>query len=267
MSSTMRMPWEVLVLMFLAMFSKASGSGSGSGSGGGIGQTNKPPCSRGSQVSYCLSWRVAVEANNVLPWPTVPPQCMSYVENYMLGGQYERDLDVIMEQISTYLDGIVLSHDGMDAWILDIDDTCLSNLPYYRDNKRFGCDPYDPTAFKNWAMKGGCPAVPVVLELFQKLVWSGFKVFLLTGRDEAGLGKATLENLHNQGYLGYERVIMRSEAYKGKSSVVFKSEVRKEIEGKGYRTWGNLGDQWSDLLGDCIGSRTFKLPNPMYFVP
>ncbi|XP_042479640.1 uncharacterized protein LOC122060571 [Macadamia integrifolia] len=190
MFSTMRMLSEVLVLMFLAMFSKASGSG------GGIGQTNKPPCSRGSQVSYCLSWRVAVEANNVLPWPTVPPQCMSYVENYMLGGQYERDLDVIMEQNSTYLDGIVLSHDGMDAWILDIDDTCLSNLPYYRDNKRFG-----------------------------------------------------------------------SEAYKGKSSVVFKSEVRKEIEGKGYRIWGNLGDQWSDLLGDCIGSRTFKLPNPMYFVP
>ncbi|XP_043702321.1 acid phosphatase 1-like [Telopea speciosissima] len=263
----MRMLWEVLVLMFLAMFSKISGSNGG--------QMNKPACSRGSSEaagvvdaeSYCFSWRVAVEANNVLGWRTLPPQCMSYVENYMLGGQYERDLDLIMEQISTYLDGIVLSDDGMDAWILDIDDTCLSNLIYYKDNKRFGCDPFDPIDFKKWALKGSCPAIPAVLELFKKLISSGFKVFLLTGRDEAGLGQATLDNLHNQGYLGYERLIMRNGAYKGKSGRVFKPEIRKEIEREGYRIWGNVGDQWSDLIGDCPGARTFKLPNAMYFVP
>ncbi|XP_042516365.1 acid phosphatase 1-like [Macadamia integrifolia] len=263
MFSKMRMLWEVLVLMFTAMFSKVS-SGRG-------GQMNKPPCSRGKEaapvdaVSYCLSWRAAVETNNVLPWRTVPPQCMSYVENYMLGGQYESDLDVIMEQISTYLDGIVLSEDGMDAWILDIDDTCLSNLLYYKD-KRFGCDPFDRTAFKKWMLKGECPAVPAVLELFRKLVSSGFKVFLLTGRDEARFGQVTLDNLHDQGYLGYERLIMRSEANKGQGAVVFKSEIRRGIEGEGYRIWGNVGDQWTDLLGDCSGTRTFKIPNPMYFI-
>ncbi|XP_043725308.1 acid phosphatase 1-like [Telopea speciosissima] len=259
--ATMPMQWKVLVLMFLAIFSKASGGG------------RMKPCSRGGNetaedgMSYCLSWRVGVETNNVRWWWTVPPRCLRYLENYMLGGQYERDLNLVMDQISSYLSGIVFSNDSMDAWILDIDDTCLSNLLYYRDVKHFGCDPYDPISFKKWAMKGGSPAVPSVLELFRKLVSSGFKVFLVTGRDEATLSQATMDNLHNQGYLGYERLIMRSEAYKGQSAVVFKSEIRKELEGQGYRIWGNVGDQWSDLTGDCLGARTFKLPNPMYFVP
>ncbi|XP_042509975.1 acid phosphatase 1-like [Macadamia integrifolia] len=259
----MPMLWKVLVLMFLAIFSKASGGG------GRI-----KPCSREeskapaveSELSYCVSWRVAVEANNVRGWRTVPPQCLRYLENYMLGGQYERDLNLVVDQTSAYLDGILLSNDTVDAWILDIDDTCLSNILYYK-NKRYGCDPYDPISFKKWALKGGSPAVPAVLQLFRKLVSSGFKVFLLTGRDEATLTRATIDNLHKQGYVGYERLIMRSEAYKGQSAVVFKSEIRKELEGQGYKIWGNVGDQWSDISGDCLGARTFKLPNPMYFVP
>lgn len=86
---------------------------------------------------YCSSWRVAVEANNARAWRTVPAQCILYVENYMLGGQYNRDLKMAVDQILIYLDGIVAADDGMDAWVLDIDDTCLSNLPYYR-GKRFG---------------------------------------------------------------------------------------------------------------------------------
>ena len=61
--------------------------------------------------------------------------------------------------------------------------------------------------------------------------------------------------------------IYRTAAYKGQSAVTFKSDIRRQIEKEGYRIWGNVGDQWSDLEGDCSGNRTFKLPNPMYFVP
>lgn len=221
--------------------------------GGGIG-------------SYCLSWRTAVEAGNVRSWRTVPTQCLRHVESYMIGGQYNHDLSLIMDTIFGYLDEIVLSDDGMDAWILDVDDTCISNVFYYRA-KRFGCEPYDPTGFKNWASRGGCPAIPEVLGLFSRLVDSGFKVFLVTGRDEETLGQVTLDNLHRQGFLGYERLILRKANYRGQSAVMYKSEIRKQLEEEGYRIWGNVGDQWSDLQGDCTGNRTFKLPNPMYFVP
>lgn len=61
--------------------------------------------------------------------------------------------------------------------------------------------------------------------------------------------------------------IGRSTAYKGKSAMRYKSDVRKQLEDEGYRILGNVGDQWSDLQGDYLGNRTFKLPNPMYFVP
>ncbi|KAJ4704203.1 putative Acid phosphatase 1 [Melia azedarach] len=248
---------EILVLLFLAIFSKATGL--------------KYAYSRGSGVpsdgaSYCLSWRLGVEANNVRAWRTVPTQCLRYVENYMIGGQYDRDVELIVEQILSYVSDIVVSSGGLDAWILDVDDTCISNVFYYR-GKRFGCDPYDPAGFKSWALKGGCPAIPAVLGLYRQLVDRGFRVILLTGRDEETFGQVTRDNLHNQGFTGYERLIMRSAGDHGKNAVSFKSEIRKQLMEEGYRIWGNVGDQWSDLLGDCIGNRTFKLPNPMYFVP
>ncbi|KAI4353579.1 hypothetical protein L6164_002518 [Bauhinia variegata] len=216
--------------------------------------------------SFCLSWRLAVEANNVRAWRTVPTQCLRHVEIYMIDGQYDRDMELIMEQISSYVDGLPLLGDAMDAWVLDVDDTCISNIYYYK-GKKYGCDPYDPLGFRAWATKGGCPAIPSVLRLFNKLVAKGIKVILVTGRDEESLGQVTRDNLHNQGFIGYERLILRSAEYKGQSAVNYKSNMRKQLEDAGYRIWGNVGDQWSDLQGDCLGNRTFKLPNPMYFVP
>jgi hypothetical protein len=87
----------------------------------------------------CLSWRVMVEANNARGWRTVPAQCVGYVNGYMTRGQYQRDLAGVMEQASAYADEIAADADadGLDAWVFDIDDTCLSNLLYY-EAKQFG---------------------------------------------------------------------------------------------------------------------------------
>lgn len=118
---------EVLFFLLLAIFSKATGM--------------KDPYYRsvmpGDGASYCLSWRLAVEANNVRAWRTVPTQCLRYVESYMIGGQYDRDVELIVEQILSYVNEIALSGDGLDAWILDVDDTCISNVFYYK-GKRYG---------------------------------------------------------------------------------------------------------------------------------
>lgn len=86
---------------------------------------------------FCLSWRLGVEANNVRSWRTVPLQCYKHVEKYMTGGQYEQDMNLIVDQILAYASQITLAGDGMDAWILDVDDTCISNIGYYKE-KRFG---------------------------------------------------------------------------------------------------------------------------------
>ncbi|KAJ0258783.1 HAD superfamily [Hirschfeldia incana] len=224
------------------------------------------PMDGNNPTSYCLSWRLAIETNNVRAWRTVPLQCMRYVEAYMLAGQYDRDVQLIVEQVRVHLNEIILPGDGMDAWILDVDDTCLSNVYYYR-LKRYGCDPYDPTGFRTWAMRGESPAIQAVLELFSDLIETGFKVFLVTGRDEETLRQATVENLHNQGYTGYERLIMRTAENKKQGAATYKTTIRKQMMEEGYRIWGNVGDQWSDIQGEYSGNRTFKIPNPMYFVP
>ncbi|KAL4307981.1 hypothetical protein GQ457_01G035960 [Hibiscus cannabinus] len=105
----------------------------------------------------------------------------------------------------------------------------------------YRCEPYDPWGFKTYVMRAECPAIPAVLGLFQKLVDTGFKVFLITGRDEETLATATIDNLHTQGFIGYERVIFRTEPFKGKSAVVYKSAIRKQLMEQGYRIWGNVG--------------------------
>jgi HAD superfamily, subfamily IIIB (Acid phosphatase) len=52
----------------------------------------------------------------------------------------------------------------------------------------------------------------------------------------------------------------------GKTAVAYKSEKRAELEAEGYRIHGSSGDQWSDLLGLPMAARSFKLPNPMYYI-
>ncbi|XP_062186464.1 acid phosphatase 1-like [Phragmites australis] len=219
----------------------------------------------GGDDPYCLSWRLMVEANNAKGWRTVPAPCVGYVRGYMAWGQYYRDVGGVADQVAAYAAQIApAAADGLDAWVLDVDDTCLSNLPYYQA-KQFGA--YDPAAFKMWASRGMCPGIPAMQWLFQALKGRGFRVFLVTGRDEEALGLSTAANLAAAGFSGYDRLITRGAGYRGQSSVAFKSAVRKQLVEEGYRIRGNVGDQWSDLQGDCVGDRVFKVPNPMYFVP
>lgn len=88
-------------------------------------------------ANYTLSWRFAIESNNLRSWPTVPRRCLPYIKTYMLGGQYQHDLDMVIAEMLTYMNSIILNNDGKDIWILDVDDTCISNLKYY-ERKNFG---------------------------------------------------------------------------------------------------------------------------------
>ena len=35
---------------------------------------------------------------------------------------------------------------------------------------------------------------------------------------------------------------------------------------KGFKLHGNTGDQWSDLQGFAVADRSFKVPNPLYYI-
>lgn len=87
---------------------------------------------RSSIASYCESWRLASETNNAGTWKVVPSKCENYVKNYINGGQFDQDYDVVANYAIAYANTIKLESNGMDAWVFDIDETLLSNLEYYK---------------------------------------------------------------------------------------------------------------------------------------
>ncbi|XP_010532228.1 PREDICTED: acid phosphatase 1-like isoform X2 [Tarenaya hassleriana] len=213
----------------------------------------------------CTSWRFAAETNNLAPWKTVPAECADYVKDYVMGRAYVIDLERVSDEAGFYASSVDLSGDGKDIWVFDIDETLLSNLPYYIEHG-YGMEVFDHLEFDKWVEKGVAPAIAPSLKLYQKVIDLGYKVFLLTGRSESHR-LVTVENLINAGFQNWDKLILRSSEEKGKTATEYKSEKREEMVKEGYRIRGNSGDQWSDLLGSSMSQRSFKLPNPMYYIP
>ncbi|KAA8540336.1 hypothetical protein F0562_024745 [Nyssa sinensis] len=124
---------------------------------------------------------------------------------------------------------------------------------------------YNSTAFNEWVAEARAPPIPGSLMLYNRLVSLGFKIVFLTGTREA-VRQARITNLKKVGYHTWEKLILKQTSERGTTSVVYKSKKRAELEAAGYRIIGNMGDQWSDLLGTNVGNRTFKVPDPMYYV-
>ncbi|KAM3747492.1 hypothetical protein ACB098_05G039600 [Castanea mollissima] len=212
----------------------------------------------------CLSWRLGVETHNIIGWTTVPKECEGYVGHYMLGYQYREDSKVVTSQAIDYAQSLKLIGDGKDVWVFDIDETTLSNLPYFAEHG-FGVQPYNSTLFNQWVITAKAPALPESVKLYKKLLSLGIKVVFLTGRSEEQR-TVTTNNLKRVGFHTWEKLILKASSYTGKTAVEYKSTERNNLEKNGYRIIGNIGDQWSDLMGSPTGNRTFKLPDPMYYI-
>lgn len=83
---------------------------------------------------HCTTWRFAAEMNNLAPWKTIPVECADYVKDYVMGKGYVTDLERVSEEALIFASSVEFSGDGKDIWIFDIDETLLSNLPYYIDH-------------------------------------------------------------------------------------------------------------------------------------
>lgn len=142
-------------------------------------------------------------------------------------------------------------------------------------------------------MEGKAPAIPVALRLYNTLISLKIKVVFLSGTLEV-FREVRIRNLKKVGYHTWEKLILkwvsiyiyfyiRVDHFQSKlhvgfsiyrpesrtehtSSLVYKSKKRDELVGAGYVILGNIGDQWSDILGTNPGIRTFKLPDPMYYI-
>ncbi|CAL9039503.1 unnamed protein product [Musa banksii] len=83
---------------------------------------------------FCDSWRLSVETNDAGYWRTIPQKCLKFVEDYVNGDRYASDFDVISSESLSFAETVPIAGDGKDVWIFDIDETLLSNVPYYAIN-------------------------------------------------------------------------------------------------------------------------------------
>ena len=185
------------------------------------------------------------------------------------------------------------SPSGKKAIILDVDDTTLATFNY----ELYSNWDFNPTTNASFVNGQLFPAVPGMVDMVTQAAQSGYAIFFLTGRP-ASQEAATLGNLTSDGIgvdAGYPAPTPASSTEDGLftkppvgsypdylnkpefcadaiaanvscPTTLYKSGVRAHIEDLGYEIVGNFGDQFSDLTGG-FADRTFKLPNPNYFLP
>jgi predicted secreted acid phosphatase len=191
------------------------------------------------------------------------------VDEYIRSGRYEADLARVADSARSWLEERARTA-ARPAIVLDIDETSLSNWPAYRINGwgRVVNGPCDleqgPCGLRAWQAMGRSEALAPTLALARRARELGVAVFFISGRPP-NLREATERNLREQGY-DPTGVILLPEGAKFASAADFKAPERRRLTLAGYRILLSMGDQESDLSGG-YAERTFKLPNPVYYLP
>ncbi|KAM7509062.1 hypothetical protein LguiA_019515 [Lonicera macranthoides] len=160
----------------------------------------------GLSDTYCNSWRFSVETNNTVGWSVVPQSCAEYVGKYMKSDQYYDDCDFVVDEAIKYVDSLKLT--AKDTWVFDIDETALSNLPYYaRPEVAFGSKPRNLETFYKWVESATVPALSPVLRLYKHLIDKNVTIVFLTGSSDE-YTKAREDNLKHVGYNTWEQLIL-----------------------------------------------------------
>jgi acid phosphatase len=161
------------------------------------------------------------------------------------------------------------------ALVLDIDETSLSNW-FEIEQDDFALVPGGACSLQtgracgdtSWELSARAEALAPTLDLFNTAKSLNITVFFITGRmDRPDLRAATVQNLKQIGYDGWQEVIMRPISAPGASVSEYKTRSRKHIQDDlHYHIIANVGDQQSDLIGG-YAEQPFKVPNPFYFIP
>jgi predicted secreted acid phosphatase len=183
------------------------------------------------------------------------------------------------------------------AIVIDVDDTTLATFNY----ELYSNWDFNPTTNAQFVTGELFPAVPGMVDMVNQAKAEGYKIIVLTGRPTSQ-EPATLGNLLKVGYPtpsaltdatqggGSDGIFTKPPLFldpppnsvlnpdypqylKDKCGIQvtcntdeYKSATRQYIESLGYDIVANFGDQFSDFSGG-FEDRTFKMPNPSYFLP
>ncbi|MGW7519109.1 HAD family acid phosphatase [Streptomyces sp. NPDC054796] len=158
------------------------------------------------------------------------------------------------------------------AVVVDVDDTTLLT---YNFERRIGYH-FTEEAQDEYLRTTDMDPVFGMPKLLNWAREKGVTVFYVTGRAEHQRAWS-MRNLKNAGYdapADKAHFFLKDEKNPPDylecgadcTTVEYKSGTRAHIESRGYDILGNFGDQFSDLRGGHA-EKTYKLPNPMYYLP
>jgi hypothetical protein len=204
-------------------------------------------------------------------------------------GYYAKEARHVAADGSRYLSHLRHKGKATKAILLDVDDTSLATWNYEIASNWA----YNPTTNSAYVLGQLFPPVPGMVGMATTAEREGYAVFYLTGRGSAQEA-ATLGNLTADGvgvdagfpkptglangedglftkpevtaYPDYLKTACAGDPGGKCTTIHYKSATRAHIESLGYDIVANFGDQYSDLKGGHA-DRTFKLPNPNYFLP
>jgi hypothetical protein len=189
-------------------------------------------------------------------------------------GPYADEMAGVVDDAEKYLrkpnNGDHPHSSATKAVLFDVDDTTLNTYSY----EIYTSFVFSPTSNNAFADAAVYHAVPHMVDLEHYAEAKGYTVFFLTGRGTAR-HDGTVTNLTSEGYDVVDaNLYLRDNTAPWLSScggsacttTQYKSLTRQHIESLGYDIVANFGDQFSDLNGG-FADKTFKIPNPMYFLP
>jgi len=214
-------------------------------------------------VIYTLVFSLFSATVLVAKEPPNLAEAKASIIKYHDSGEYERDIEKVIADAMRYLKLCLekgIPKGKKPAIILDVDETSLSNYADMLEMNFGGTNQQVQEA----EMKGTDRGIKPTLKLYRFAKDNKVAVFFITGRKEVER-TATIKNLQQVGYQGWDGLIMRDAEHDHDSAVLYKSAAREKIEKQGYNILLNVGDQQSDLKGPHSGKR-FKLPGPFYLI-
>jgi hypothetical protein len=204
-------------------------------------------------------------------------------------GNYAKEASRVAADGKRYLTTRRAGGHATRAIVLDVDDTTLATWNYEVASNWA----YNPATNAEYVLGQRFPAVPGMVDTVRAAEREGYAIFYLTGRGSAQEA-ATLGNLTADGtgvdagypkpttlrggedglftkpdvtaYPDYLKTACAADPDGKCTTIHYKSATRKHIESLGYDIVANFGDQYSDLKGG-YADRSFKLPNPNYYLP
>ena len=193
-------------------------------------------------------------------------QLKTEIKAYHDSGAYQKELSQIITPATRY---IITRADANEsspkpqklAIVLDIDETSISNYNNIVEHDFAN----EKQQIERHILAADAPAIKPMLSLYNTALKHHVAVFFVTGRT-TDLQAATRKNLLFAGYKGWAGLYLQPKDLKKSSISTFKAATRHAISNKGYTIIESIGDQQSDLTGG-YAEKTFKLPNPYYYIP